>query len=96
MIVAAFKIQESVNGITLEQVALTDQNKATQLERTAAGVLDIACRLTFEFIAKNTGKGTMVEGKDIESYVEKELARINTKPFRKQLREIGIELPPQA
>jgi hypothetical protein len=95
MILAAFKIQRTERGVAIEQVALSDQTLAHPEERVVAGVMDIALKATMEFVGKNAGKGTMIEGKDIEDYVNKFLEKEHKKSFQTQLKELGINVPKQ-
>lgn len=64
MIVGLIMIQTGPNGISVEQVALTDQTKATPEERIMSGVLDIGLRLAGEFVMKAAGNGIAIEGHD--------------------------------
>jgi primosomal replication protein N len=95
MIIAALKIQTTPAGIVVEQLALTDQANATKEERIVAAVMDIGLRVAQEFVALNSGSGTMIEGKDIEQHVEGYLRQHHTKSFREQMENIGYKLPPQ-
>jgi hypothetical protein len=79
----------------VEQLTLTDQANATPEERILAGVMDIALRVAQEFVALNSGRGTMIEGKDIEHHVEAYLKEHQTKSFRSQMEKAGFKLPPQ-
>ena len=95
MIIGLIQIRTAERGIVVEQLALTDQTKATPEERIMAGVLDIGIRLAGEFVLKNAGKGIAIEGKDIEQHVSNLLEKEHATSLRDQLRAAGIELPPQ-
>jgi hypothetical protein len=95
MIIAAIKIKSTELGIVVEQVVLSNQSEALPEERAMAGVLDIALKSAMEFIGVNSGKGTMIEGKDIEEHINSFLKEHHTRSFQSQLKELGIKLPPQ-
>lgn len=96
MIVGLIVIQTTKNGITVEQVALTDQHKdATPEERIMAGVLDIGIRLAGEFVLKMAAYGVAIEGKHIEEHVQKILEKEHVTGIREQFRKAGFVLPPQ-
>jgi hypothetical protein len=95
MIIGIIKIEAMKEGISVDQIALTDQSQALPEERAIAGVIDAGIKIAGEFVARNAGKGTVIEGKDIEREVDAMLQKYHLKSFRDQLRQAGIKIPPQ-
>jgi hypothetical protein len=93
MIAAVIVLQELPSGgVSVEQIPLTDQAKASPIERVVAGVVDIANRVAGEFVTQNAGKGVAIEGKDIEQHVAKMLKANHLHNFREEMRRAGVIL----
>lgn len=81
MITCVIKIVEGPKGVMVDMDP--DQSQATPKEMEIAGVIDHLMKPVFDAIVASTGRGEMIEGRDVEAVraiIEEKTKRFFPKP----------------
>jgi hypothetical protein len=91
MTIIVLKIETVANGISIEKNIAT---LGSELENQVAKLFGLSMDRTQDFILEAARNGSIIEGKDIEAIVQKQLQGTGVKSVTQMMKDSGYQIDP--